>query len=96
MMILAGDIGGTKTNLALFSFLGERPTTTSFQSFRSKDFPSLQSLVLEFLRTVRGEITSACFGLPCPVVEGRSETPNLPWSIDLDILKSSLRIKVIP
>jgi len=81
-MILAGDIGGTKTNLGLFSVQGSKLTPASKRSFSSKDYPDLKSLVREFISNNSSPVTSACFGVPCPVVGGRCETPNLAWVLD--------------
>jgi glucokinase len=83
--ILAGDIGGTKTNLALFDVapdgrLGELRTA----SFHSADYPGLEEVVAAFLAP--GEagsgIGAACFGIAGPVVDNRVATPNLAWVAD--------------
>lgn len=94
-MILAGDIGGTKTNVALFSWEAARPVIKMQRTFRTRDYENLEALVAAFVSSNREELTSACFGVPCPVIGGKCETPNLPWSIDLAALKQSLRAKVV-
>lgn len=80
--ILAGDIGGTKTNLALYSIQEGRLSLISKRSFQSKDFPDLEPLLKEFLSEASGAVTRACFGIAGPVVGDKVETPNLPWVID--------------
>lgn len=82
-MILAGDVGGTKTNIALFDHVsGQRvPKSTRHATYRSSEHSGLESIISDFLRT--GEHPdAACFGVAGPVIGGRSETPNLPWVID--------------
>ncbi len=81
-MFLAGDIGGTKTNLALFSAQGGRLTADHKRSFASKAYPGLEPILREFLSNENGSIERACFAAACPVVKGKCETPNLPWILD--------------
>jgi glucokinase len=94
-MILAGDIGGTKTNLALFSIQGSNLTAVSKRSFSSKDYPDLKSLVREFISNNTAPVTRACFGVACPVVEGKCETPNLPWILDVGEISRSLGLESV-
>lgn len=81
-MILAGDIGGTKTNLALYSIQEGRLSLISKRSFQSKDYPDLEPLLKEFFSEASGTVTRACFGIAGAVVGDKVETPNLPWVID--------------
>ena len=62
-MILAGDIGGTKTYLGLFSVEGSRVHTLESANFRTRDFGSLEELILRFVKG-RDPVRSACFGIP--------------------------------
>jgi len=78
-MILAGDIGGTKTNLAVFSASGEEIRSAVY---RSRDFSSLLPMVHDFLADEI--ITSACLGIAGPVLMNRVRTPNLAWEVDGD------------
>ena len=80
--IVAGDIGGTKTNLALYSIEGGKLSLIAKRIFQSKNYPDLGSLLKEFLSYVSGTVTRACFGVAGPVVGDQVETPNLPWVID--------------
>lgn len=82
-MILAGDIGGTKTNLALFETAeGSLGSVLAQRTFRSTDYDSLESLLLEFVSENRQPpIREACFGIAGPVVQGYVETPNLAWKV---------------
>jgi glucokinase len=91
-MILAGDVGGTKTNLALFSEEGGRLIPKVEHTFESKKYPSLEALAGEFLAEAGVLADRACFGLPGPVVAGRVEVTNLPWVVDEQDMSRSLKI----
>jgi glucokinase len=81
-MILAGDVGGTKTNIAIFDHSGSRiPKSIRHATYKSSEHPGLESIISDFLRPSERP-AAACFGVAGPVIEGRSETPNLPWVID--------------
>ena len=92
-MILAGDIGGTKTNIALFQSNGSGigPIIRE-RTFRSADYKSLESILREFIGETNPEIKSACFGIAAPVIEGRAKTPNLDWTITEESLGDFLKI----
>jgi len=81
-LILAGDVGGTKTKLALFErgLAGEPAERT----FKSIEYPNLEAIVREFLSGcgIETGIVAACIGVAGPVVEGRASLPNLPWDVD--------------
>jgi glucokinase len=85
-MILAGDIGGTKTLLALFSREAGPHAPLAEQSFVSNQYDSLNTIVRRFLSAHPGLVTAACFGVAGPVVEGRAEITNLPWVIEVATL----------
>ncbi|MGI9166856.1 MAG: glucokinase [Pyrinomonadaceae bacterium] len=92
-MILAGDIGGTKTNIALFQTNGSEVGSVIRQrTFRSADYESLESILQEFIGETEPGITSACFGIAAPVIQGRAKTPNLNWTISDEALADLLRI----
>ncbi len=48
-MILAGDIGGTKTNLALYDWITDRAEPVRLETFHSADYTSLEDILKEFL-----------------------------------------------
>ncbi|HEX2229605.1 MAG TPA: glucokinase [Candidatus Binatia bacterium] len=91
-LILAGDIGGTKTHLALVSVDGEKLRFESERTFPSKEYPGLEPVLHEFLTHGVNKISTACFGVAGPVVEGSVKTPNLPWIIDALELKNQLNL----
>ncbi len=74
-MILAGDIGGTKTVLATF---GEGPDPVRTQEFKSGDFASLEAVIDAFAPE---RVAAACFGVAGPVIGDSAKITNLPWTI---------------
>jgi glucokinase len=91
-MIIAGDIGGTKTNVALFVAEGARVGRPVVQqSFPSGRYDSLEAIVGEFVATQKPDtITHACFGVAGPVVRGRVEATNLAWKMSDEKLAAAL------
>ncbi|MCI0657511.1 MAG: glucokinase, partial [Acidobacteria bacterium] len=81
-MILAGDIGGTSTRVALFEVEGDRLVSRVQTNFPSAKYPGLESILSEFLGANRIRVEAACFGIAGPVRQGRVETPNLTWVVD--------------
>lgn len=86
-MVLAGDIGGTKTNLGLFFMGKHRPRLERMETFSSRDNPNLERIITRFLDKCDQPITSACFGIAGPVIDRRSKVTNLPWVISEDRIK---------
>lgn len=80
-MVLAGDIGGTKTNLGLFLQGRTRPKLLRLQSYLSREHPNLEMIIGEFLKRYPASISSACFGIAGAVLNGRCKTTNLPWEV---------------
>src|SRR5919108_5798035 len=79
--ILAGDIGGTKTELAIFSVREGKLRPEIKERFSSKEFTGLEPVLEKFLANRTINIEHACFGVAGPVVSGQVETPNLPWVV---------------
>ena len=77
-MLLAGDVGGTKTDLALFSVEGGPHVPLIEGKLRSADYPSLQALVKEFLVKARTPVERACFDVAGPVIDGRVKITTCP------------------
>jgi glucokinase len=95
-VILAGDIGGTKTVLAVFDEGGDRLSLVREETYPSASAASLEELGLKFLETVgRPAVRTACFGVAGAVVDGRAKTTNLPWQIDEGALSSALGISSV-
>lgn len=81
-MILAGDIGGTSTRLALFEAADGLLRAVAQERYPSRSFPGLGEIVRAFTAKHAQPVDAACFGIAGPVREGRVETPNLPWVIE--------------
>lgn len=90
-MILAGDIGGTKTILALFEIHENTLKLHSKQQFASKDYDSFNDVLLEFIRlNTNPAIDAACFGIAGPIIDEKCHTTNLPWEIAATELRTLL------
>lgn len=95
-MILAGDIGGTKTNLGLFDMVDGALTLRNQQSFPSNHYQGLESIVAEFVGPApQSPVAAACFGVAGPVLAGRSVTPNLPWTVESASLARHLELDTV-
>jgi glucokinase len=92
-MILAGDIGGTHTRLALFDVMNGQYHLVSTAVYPSRQYSGLDQIVTEFVASSKSQPHAACFGVAGPVANGRVETTNLPWVIESKRLASELKIK---
>jgi glucokinase len=84
-MLLAGDLGGTKTLLGLFSRAPARPAPIAVETFRTTEYASLVEMVDAFLSRQpegRPPIEGACFGVAGPVIDDESEITNVGWRVD--------------
>src|SRR5204862_7660286 len=84
-MLLAGDIGGTKTLLGLFDPASVRPRAVVVRSFPTLEFDDLASMIAAFVKEdeVRhASIDAACFGVAGPVIGDAAELTNVPWRVD--------------
>jgi glucokinase len=96
-MLLAGDIGGTKTRLAAFDVADASALTSALapvaeQTYPSSAFSSLEAIVEEFLGVHGVGVDCAGFGVAGPVIDGRTETINLTWTVDAGDLARAIRI----
>lgn len=81
-LILAGDIGGTKTHIALFHVVGGKLSLVREQRYPSNGFPGLNAILREFLAAESQPILAAGFGIPGVVTNGRAKPTNLSWGVD--------------
>ena len=93
MMLIAGDIGGTTTRLALVSPDAGPRAFVAEQEFPSADFPGLQPIVEAFLASTGGRATAACFDVAGPVIDGRAHLTNLPWDLNEAALSAGLGLR---
>jgi glucokinase len=88
-MFLAGDIGGTKTNLAVYAYHDGVLEAQRTASFASQDYATLTEIILAFLGA-GSAIRHACFGVAGPVKDRRVQVTNLPWVVDAAALQMQL------
>jgi glucokinase len=91
-LVLAGDIGGTKTLLALYHSKDGHVSIHRSQRFDSKAYPTLQEMTKEFVGKDKNIVSAACFGVPGPVSDGAVRTTNLPWRLSEYELSDELKI----
>ena len=93
-MLLAGDVGGTKTTIALFEETEDGLREVREETFLSRDHESLEEILARFLPMGAGRLFSTgCFGVAGPVIDGKSRTTNLPWQLDEQILAKTIGIR---
>jgi len=91
-MLLAGDIGGTKTNLGIYSTEKGPREPILEATFSSWQYRSLETLLTEFLEQVTIKVDRASFGVAGPVVGGQAKITNLPWVIKETQLRARLNL----
>jgi glucokinase len=96
MLILAGDVGGTKTRLGIYDYSGNAQfKRTVVERFESTATASFEEIALTFLKKnglAGKDIAACCFGVPGPVVNGTVKLTNLPWVLDEKKIASTLGI----
>jgi glucokinase len=91
-MILAGEIGGTRTRLAAYRTEGNRLQLVVEKIYMSQEHAGLADILPQFIRSEGIPVHSACFGVAGPVRAGRSKISNLPWIIDAKELAKQLKL----
>lgn len=103
-MIIAADIGGTKTNVALLEpprgtvDANKASVLVARAKYQSNQHSGLTAILSDFLATydiAPRSVRRVCAGVAGPVVEGHVETPNLPWSVDAADMKKSLGVGAV-
>ena len=93
-MLLAADIGGTKTLLGLFEPAASRPRPAAVRAFGTLDYDDLQAMIAEFIggESVKaGDLEAACFGVAGPVFDEAATLTNVPWKVDARGVASRFR-----
>lgn len=95
-MILAGDIGGTKTTLAVFEASREAPgfdrDSAIVETYDSRRFAHFSEILRDFRDRFQPQLRAGCIGIAGPVRENRCTATNLPWSLDGADLARSLGV----
>ncbi len=96
-MLIAGDIGGTKTNLALFEEEEGNYAFTNLEKFPSQDYKDLKTIVQEYMQSCEKakDVHMACFAIAGPVKDGVCRATNLPWIVDAKVLSRELNIPTV-
>jgi len=94
-MILAGDIGATRTRLAAFETEGNRLQSVVEKIYMSQEHGGLSEILAQFIRGEGIGVHSACLGVAGPVRSGRSKISNLPWIIDSRELAKQLKLNSV-
>jgi glucokinase len=81
-MILAGDLGGTKSNIGLFEVQREKLVRVAQKRYASQEHSGLEEILTDFLNETKGKVTQSAFGIAGPVVNNRVRATNLPWIVD--------------
>jgi glucokinase len=99
-VILAGDVGGTKCNLALFAEKNGKLEVVFRERFASKEFAQFDLIIKEFSRRAAphlasSKIRAAGFGVAGPVINNRIHATNLPWVVDAETLSKEAGVESI-
>src|SRR5262245_20975942 len=94
-MLLVGDIGGTKTELLIYSRESDPHLPLVRRQFPSADYGGLQAIVTEFLADVKMTVSHATFGVAGPVIGRSVVVTNLPWVLNEDSLATDLHLKSV-
>ena len=94
-MLIAGDIGGTKSHLVAYNADSSKLTVVARKRYATRDFSSFEKLIEEFSRHAsassdKNNIQCAGFGVPGTVVDGRLHAAHVPWVLDSTSLAASL------
>ncbi len=81
-MILAGDVGGTKSNLGLFDVQQGKLVRVAMKRYASHEHAGLHEIAQDFIKLNGAKVTAAAFGIAGPVVNNTVRATNLPWVID--------------
>src|SRR6202171_6291359 len=95
LMILAGEIGATRTRLAAFDTEGNRLQCVVEKTYMSQEHGGVCEILAQVTRSEGIPIHSACFGVAGPVRAGRSKISNLPWIIDSRELEKQLKLSSV-
>lgn len=91
-LILAGDVGGTKTNLGVFEKEGTKLIRGASATYQSSAYESVIDILNEFCKTNQLIIDTVCLGVAGPVIDGKVELTNLSWDLDAQDIMDKLKI----
>ena len=93
-MLLAGDVGGTKTLLGLFEDTGRRPVKVASRAYSTPSFPNLVVMIEDFKQTAGAghAIDAACFGVAGAVIGSVGHLTNVPWRVEAEQIAETFGI----
>jgi glucokinase len=94
-MLLAGDLGATKTDLAIYASESLLRAPVAAARYASSDYPSLEAMCEDFLAQSGQRVTAACFDIAGPVKDGHAAITNLSWCVDARVLHSALDLTFV-
>jgi glucokinase len=95
-IILAGDVGGTKVNLAIFEAAADTVTLRYTDSYHSADSPSVNHIINQFLSEhPENHPDKICLGVAGPVFQGHVSVTNLPWQVDTNEISSATGVQQV-
>lgn len=95
MKVLAGDIGGTKTNLAIFEVNGTKLESLAEETYPSGEYGSLDEIVAKLVKDQGYTPEWGSFGIAGPVRDGVAKTMNLPWVVDAQKMADEIGFKKV-
>jgi len=93
--VLAGDIGGTNTRLAVVNVSGRQPHITLKTNYPSQQYASLKAILAAFSETHRHPLQAACLGVAGPVHGQTASITNLPWQLDAGEIAAQLNLEKV-
>jgi glucokinase len=94
-MLIAGDIGGTKTLLAIYSFEAGPRKPIAQAEFHSANYGTLEHIVQAFISQTGQPVEAACFDVAGPVIGGKAHLTNLPWILDETAMQRTCGLKKV-
>lgn len=94
-IILAGDVGGTKSNLAIFRLRDGELCPVKEEMFRTKEYNSFVELLQDFTGDDFPDIQSMCIGIAGPVTKGKAQGTNFPWGIDQNEIRKKINLEPV-
>jgi glucokinase len=95
MLVLVGDIGGTKTGLAVAECVGDKVRLDHERRYPSRDHASLDAMLRRYSDDTGAACDLAALAIAGPVKDGRSRTTNLPWEVDAETIQRSLGLSAV-
>jgi glucokinase len=95
MRVLVGDIGGTKTGLAVAETIGGKVQLDHERRYPSRDYASLDALLRRYCDDTGAHCDLAALAIAGPVQDGCSKTTNLPWEIDAGEIRQGLGFSAV-